>query len=482
LSFFLSTLSFLSFNFDSRLSIILNGSTESVIEKLKIIILCFSIPIVSGWLQYKGETVGLYSHSLGYCISVTLGTILLASLICRSLQKISTLSMVVEKSRDNIYHHSLSLEERIKNRTLELTQSLEQLVISEKNFTAITQSIRMGLIAFDDKGIINFLNLGAQKLFGFNENEIMGNTVERILDLNFILEVSSNPAIDDFEGTGLHKEGMIIPIEIRASKWSMQSIPCTLLLIHDLTEKKRFENELELQKNNLINSMKMKSLGEMAGSIAHEINTPLGTICLRLSEIKRNLIDEDYYTVFEDVRKIEETVFRINKIIKGLKRFAGDGEQENLVSISTKILVDDLLALCNDRLKNKGIKVIVGKEIDYATIFCKPVQTVQCLLNLFNNSCDALESLENDHKWISIDVAQNQEFSEITIIDSGTGIPTEFRNKIMQPFFTTKSVGNGVGLGLSITKSMMENQNGYLKLEESTNYTSFVLGFKISKS
>ena len=234
--------------------------------------------------------------------------------------------------------------------------------------------------------------------------------------------------------------------------------------------------ELENQRVITANSSKMAILGEMASSIAHEINNPLGIIVGSIQVMK---IMEKSGSMTPDIREkkyteIQATSLRIEKIIRGLRFFARDSSHDDLVSTRVSQIIDDTINLCNQKFVNRKVELRI-KAVEDAELFCQPVSISQAILNLLSNSMDAIEHL--DEKWIEIETRANSQATIIRITDSGHGIPSEIADKIMMPFYTTKGVGKGTGLGLSIVKGIVEHHKGTFEIDRTNPHTSFVLTF-----
>lgn len=239
--------------------------------------------------------------------------------------------------------------------------------------------------------------------------------------------------------------------------------------IQDL-KTREIENNINLAK--LEHSSKMAALGEMSSGLAHEINNPLAIISGRIQMLKKQStstnIDMELFTKSVDL--IEKTTFRIAKIVKGLRTFARDAENDDFSQGLMTDLIDDTLSFCEARFKNHGVVFKCDAEAFKGYIIeCRITQVSQVLLNALNNSYDAISNLEE--KWIELSILKENQKYIFKITDSGRGIPVELRNKLMQPFFTTKDVGKGTGLGLSLSKSIVESHHGriYFNFDHPTN-------------
>lgn len=246
----------------------------------------------------------------------------------------------------------------------------------------------------------------------------------------------------------------------------------------DITDKKATERLLDDQQLKMLTSAKLSALGEMAGGIAHEINNPLsiinGNAGLLKSLARHKIFDQ--LRVLEIADRIESTVRRISAIVKSLKTIARAGEEEPMQEESLRQIISDTLEICCDRFTQREIRLDLEPFPDEVTLLCRSGEIAQILLNLLNNAVDAVENMPE--KWVKISVMTSPESVEIVVTDSGRGIPSEVRGRVLEPFFTTKAAGKGTGLGLSISKTLAEKNRGDLRLDASHPHTRFIARFK----
>ncbi len=236
--------------------------------------------------------------------------------------------------------------------------------------------------------------------------------------------------------------------------------------------------ELKEAQLTIVNASRLSSLGQMAGGVAHEINNPLTIISARANQILK-LIDKedtDKLKVKEMLNSILSTVERINKIVKSMRLIAKDGSQDPFKLVSIKHLINTVLEVSSERLKQNNVDLNIQIARDDLMVLCNEVQIEQVLINLINNAYDAVSGL--DERWIKIEVQEKAKYINFKITDSGKGIPKELVAKIMDPFFTTKDPGKGTGLGLSISHSIIKNHGGELSVDESCENTCFIFTLK----
>lgn len=236
--------------------------------------------------------------------------------------------------------------------------------------------------------------------------------------------------------------------------------------------------ELEAQRERTLEGEKMAALGEMAAGMAHEINNPVAVIQLTSEQMQDLLSDEtpDIPMLQDMTKNIQMMGGRISKIVRALKSFARNGEQDPMVKTPIAQIVEETIVLCQEKFRNRGVDLRCDTIPAHLTLSCRAVQISQIVLNLLQNGLDAVEELPE--RWVSISYTEDSHSLKLIITDSGNGIPEHIRDKILQPFFTTKDVGKGTGLGLSISKGIMESHDGELSIDTKCANTRFVLNFK----
>ena len=362
------------------------------------------------------------------------------------------------------------------------------------------RSARFMLVFTDADGVITGFSDEAQRLCGYSAAEVVGKVTPEILhcpkevdqlrrEMNAELGLNIQNPMEAFmilpirgapfekEMHYIAKDGRRFPvlINITALRDEKGAIYGYMAFVKDLTEEKKIEAAAEIEKAKLNNNAKLASLGEMAGGVAHEINNPLATIQLIASQLGEVLhepeIDKELATSMAD--SITKTTDRIAQIVQGLRTFSRDGSHDPFRRVPVRQLVADTASFCNERLRSGGIDFIIEEISDQLFFDGRAVQVSQVLLNLLNNAHDAIQPLAE--KWVRISVKADDSQVEIRVTDSGDRISPEIQAKLFQPFFTTKEVGKGTGMGLSISLGIIKVHHGELFLDPKNEHTCFVI-------
>jgi PAS domain S-box-containing protein len=374
---------------------------------------------------------------------------------------------------------------QMKKELEKLNQEMKAQLQREDELKQMVKTINdSSIIAVTDlKGRIIEVNENFSRISGYSREELLGQD-HRILNSGY----HSKSFFKDLWQTILAgntwsgevrnraKDGSLYWVQTFVSplKDSSGNVTKFISVRLDITKSKKDEAMIMEQQGKLISSSRLASLGEMAGSIAHEINNPLGIISGRADQLLRYIKDGRGTKEFAEA-KLEKIILateRIAKIIRGMRVFSRNGEADPFETFTVKDLIVDVLGLCQQRFIGNNIKLNVRVHTD-AAIHGQMVQLGQVLLNLLNNAYDAVADLPE--KWVEIDVIDTDGKVRFRVFDSGEGVPPELAEKIMQPFFTTKKVGQGTGLGLSIAKGIVEQHKGQLWIDLSQPHTCFVI-------
>jgi signal transduction histidine kinase len=232
-------------------------------------------------------------------------------------------------------------------------------------------------------------------------------------------------------------------------------------------------SEIEEKQHMLLQTTKLSVLGDLASGIAHEINNPLSIILLNAETLMDILAKQQDPTLLAPLESIVFTVERISKIVTGLRRFTRDNSHDLKTAVPITKIIQDSLALCNQKFKKNHVDLRFQNKSDDLFTPCIPEQISQVLLNLLTNAVEAVSAQPPEHRWIQVETVSKGFALEVSVTDSGTGLTSAAREKLMQAFFTTKE--SGKGLGLSISKGIIEDHGGQLFYDETSKHTRFVI-------
>ncbi len=241
---------------------------------------------------------------------------------------------------------------------------------------------------------------------------------------------------------------------------------------------------LSLEHSKYLQAAKLTTLGEMAGGLAHEINTPLATIQLRaeqIGDIVNDQADESLKKeIVEPVEGITATVARIVSIIRGLRTFARNADEDPFKPLEIGKWVSETLSLCSAKMASEGIRLESPSFKQTIEIKGQSTRLSQAFLNLLTNAIDAVH--HSKEKWIRVEVREVGQSVEVAVVDSGEGMTKKAREKLFQPFFSTKEIGKRMGLGLSTAKGIIESHGGKLFFDADCKHTRFVIRLPETKA
>ncbi len=371
------------------------------------------------------------------------------------------------------------LERSLHMSSNEMQERWQKVRALEEQWRSLSECAPDLILMVDLAGYVTFANRGRGV---YTQAELVGKRLEtfymlpdnRSATAAFEQALAKKNAKVEIRGLGPNREELWF--SQRMNPIEKDGIVTGVLVVEtEITEQIKMQKQIEVERAKATHSAKFAILGEMAGGIAHEINTPLGTIQLLSSMLKElnggEALDKVKIDMVAD--RIDATVGRISKIIRGLKTFARQSEGDPFVPATIASIVEEAMDLMGEKLKFQNIEMRIDSIPNELMIECRATQITQIIMNLCSNSVDALS--DQKEKWIEIKARERDDFVDIVITDSGRGIPAAVREKIMQPFFTTKELGKGTGLGLSISKGIADQHHGQLYLDEGNKNTSFVL-------
>jgi C4-dicarboxylate-specific signal transduction histidine kinase len=224
----------------------------------------------------------------------------------------------------------------------------------------------------------------------------------------------------------------------------------------------------------------------MAGGLAHEISNPLAIIHGRASDL-RDLAAAEVPIAVVEVRtacdSILKTAERASSILRGLRGFAREANQDPMALASIYDIADESLELQQSRFDRNGIEVRVALDAGIPPLLCRETQIGQILTNLLNNAFDAIvqSEVKGADRWMGLTAASRDGKITVEVTDSGPGVADHFKAHLMEPFFTTKELGLGMGVGLSLSRAIAQDHGGTLMLCSDRKNTCFQLVLPITQ-
>jgi PAS domain S-box-containing protein len=357
------------------------------------------------------------------------------------------------------------------------TENLEQLVAertarlmdSEARYHRLFEGSKDGIYISTVEGRFLDVNQSAVELFGYtSKEELLNIDIPRDLYVNpddrqkMKEEIERQGFVKDFEQRLKKKDGTEVFVLITSNlirDAQGRSVGYEGIM-RDITERKRLDAELRKTQAYLIQTAKMRALGDLVAGVAHELNNPL-----MASETILHVIYENLHEGCPNqtrVTLVQECNQRMAKIINHLREFSRQATAA-FEPVDIHVPIENALMIMGQQLLNHGISTVRNLAPDLPKILGDPNQLEQVFLNLIGNALDAMKDF-NQSKELTIQArlaeTRSQQEVEITIRDTGRGIPKQILEKIFEPFFTTKDVGKGVGMGLSICYGIVETHGG----------------------
>jgi PAS domain S-box-containing protein len=330
-----------------------------------------------------------------------------------------------------------------------------------------------GLIFVDTEDRISLCNESAGQIWGTDVSELLGK---------FVYECPSAELRSTFEKIikqAKQKPGFTADhvLDLRQGRYlaSYSTVHGEdgrylglVFLSLDISERVALEQEQKRLRDHLFQQEKMVLVGQIAASVAHELNTPLATILLRAQLIEQQA---DKESDLSDMRVLEGEAKRCRRIIDSLLKFSRRSEG---ITSRTDLngLIQESLSIVENDLTLKGIKIETDYSHNGTTVCVDSNQIQQVLLNLVTNAADAMPDGGRLH--ISTRLLSDQAKVEIQVTDNGCGMEESVFNRIFDPFFTTKEQGKGTGLGLAICQRIVEEHEGEIKIQSQPGHGTTV--------
>lgn len=362
----------------------------------------------------------------------------------------------------------MSVPMRTERDPVALATALEA---AEARLLSIMQTVPDAMIIIDESGRIESLSTTAERLFGYSLDEIAGKNIKQLMPaphreqhdsyLKRYLTTGERRIIGIGRVVvGQRRDSTTFPMHLTIGELRSGNKHYFTGFIRDLTDQQVTESRLNELQSEVTHMSRFTALGEMASTLAHEINQPLTAIANYLKGCQRLLerIDGEPALVLRDaVSKAADQALRAGHIIRRLREFVARGESERRVESLPK-LIEDASTLALIGAKENGIAVSFRMDPSAALVLADRIQIQQVLVNLIRNAIDIMTE-SSGRRELEIGTMTNaDETVEVSVSDTGAGLAPEVAAHLFQPFVTTKR--KGMGLGLSICRTIVEAHGG----------------------
>jgi two-component system sensor kinase FixL len=346
---------------------------------------------------------------------------------------------------------------------------------ADAKLNALLNATVDAIVVMDHRGIIEMFNAAAEHMFDYSVAEVLGKNVKVLMPEPYHSE--HDGYIDHYMQTkkakiiGIGREvkaqkkcGKVFPIELSVGEVMGSSHKQFVGIMRDITERVQSQNDAMEIRERLAHVSRLSTMGEMAAGIAHEVNQPLAAVttyaqaCQRLiansTEADANLLHEKLHNALE---KIGAQALRAGEVIRRLRSFVKKRPAIR-ETIDLNALIQDTvnLAKVDTRLFAHGVVLELTGQPQFTV---DAVQLQQVLFNLIHNAIDAMQNQQGSPVIIRTNWF-DEDFIEVSVVDSGQGVATENRASLFEPFFTTKETG--MGMGLPISQSIIKSHGGQL--------------------
>ncbi|MEI9993496.1 MAG: PAS domain S-box protein [Rhizomicrobium sp.] len=340
-------------------------------------------------------------------------------------------------------------------------------------FDALIATAVDGIMVIDEKGIVRIYNKACERLFGYEAAEVIGRNVKMLMPSPYHDE--HDGYLSHYVGTGekhiigigrevsgRRKDGSTFPMNLSVGEGIVRGERIFLGIIADISERQARERQILQLQMEMQHVGRLIDMGQVAAGLAHELNQPLTAIlnytnaCI---DMAAEAGDADLASV---LGKVAEQASRAGNIIRRLRAFT-EKRGPNRAPEDIARTVDEAIRLGQIHPAERGITLRVRLENDLPPVLIDRVQIQQVLINLIKNAAEAMDLAPRRELTVTIGHPMPDRV-EVAVADSGPGISGELAAKLFHPFVTTKD--NGMGMGLSICRGIVESHGGRLWLED----------------
>ena len=361
-------------------------------------------------------------------------------------------------------------------RDITAAKRAQQLLMErEAHLQSVLNTVPDAMVVIDPRGIIQSISATAETLFGYTAGEAIGRNVSMLMPEPYRSGHDGYLARYMTTGerriigigrvvVGCRRDGTTFPMELAVGEVRLGERRLFTGFVRDLTERQETQRRLQDLQEELLHMARFTALGEMASTLAHELNQPLTAVASYLNGARR-LIDggkpDDLPMIRGAIESAAEQALRAGQIIRRLREFVSRGESD-YVPEDMRRLVEEACALALVGAKEAGVHFTLRFDNDLPPVLADKIQIQQVLVNLIRNAIEAMQQTETRELTVSVS-ASDANMAQISVRDTGSGITPEILPQLFQPFVTSKP--HGMGVGLSISRTIAESHGGRLWAE-----------------
>lgn len=347
---------------------------------------------------------------------------------------------------------------------------------AEARLRSILQTVPDAMIVIDEFGRIESLSATAERLFGYSAAESIGRNISMLMPSPY--REQHDTYLKRYLGTGerhiigigrvvsgQRKDGTTFPMHLTVGELRSADRHYFTGFIRDLTDQQMTESRLKELQSEVTHMSRFTALGEMASTLAHEINQPLTAISNYLRGCQRLLerVESDSSAMLRDaIGKAADQALRAGQIIRRLREFVARGESDRRIESLPK-LIEDASTLALIGAKENGVDVSFRLDPAVDLVLADRIQIQQVLVNLIRNAIEVMAETAGQRRLEIAAAADREDLVQVSVSDTGAGIAPEIAKQLFQPFVTTKR--KGMGLGLSICRTIIEAHGGKIWVE-----------------